>query len=88
MYIKNSKKNVYAIDTTNHYRSHASQGSDRKNVKSKNNRFSEAGYEYSTLCNLKEDDWSIPINIERVRSSDSKYSIGVKQILDAHSCGE
>ena len=34
----------------------------------------------------REDDWSIPINIQRVKSSDSKYSIGVKQILDAHSC--
>ena len=88
LYTKNSRRNVYAIDTTNHYRSCASKGRDRKNVRSKNNRFSEAGYEYSTLCNLKEDDWSIPVNIERVGSSDSKYAIGVKQILDAHSCGE
>ena len=88
LYTKNSRRNVYAIDTTNHYRLCASKGRDRKNVRSKNNRFSEAGYEYSTLCNLKEDDWSIPVNIERVGSGDNKYSIGVKQILDAHSCGE
>ena len=88
LYTRNSRRNVYAIDTTNHYRSSASKGRDRKNVRSKNNRFSEAGYEYSTLCNLKEDDWSIPVNIERVGSVDNKYAIGVKQILDAHSCGE
>ena len=88
LYTKNSRRNVYAIDTTNHYRSCASKGRDRKNVRSKNNKFSEAGYEYSTLCNLKEDDWSIPVNIERVGSGDNKYTIGVKQILDAHSCGE
>lgn len=40
------------------------------------------------MCNLKEDDWSIPVNIERVGSGDNKYTIGVRQILDAHSCGE
>jgi len=88
LYTKNSRRNVYAIDTTNHYRSYASKGRDRKNVRSKNNRLSEAGYEYSTLCNLKEDDWSIPVSIERVGSIDNKYDIGVRQILDAHSCGE
>ena len=88
LYTKNSRRNVYAIDTTNHYRSYASKGRDRKNVRSKNNRLSEAGYEYSTLCNLKDEDWSIPVNIERVGSGDNKYTIGVKQILDAHSCGE
>ncbi len=37
---------------------------------------------------LKEYDWSIPINIKRVGSSDNKYDIGLGQILDAHSCGE
>ena len=88
LYTKNSRRNIYAIDTTNHYRSYASKGLDRKNVRSKNNRLSEAGYEYSTLCNLKDEDWSIPVNIERVGSGDNKYTIGVKQILDAHSCGE
>lgn len=88
LYTKNSSRNVYALDTTNHYRSYASKGRDRKNVRSKNNRFSEPGYEYSALCNLKEDDWSIPVSIERVGSNDNKYDIGVRQILDAHACSE
>ncbi len=88
LYTKNSKRNIYALDTTNHYKSCASKGIDRKNVRSKNNKLSEAGYEYSVLCNLKERDWSIPINIKRVRSSDNKYDIDVGQMLNAHSCGE
>ena len=41
LYTKNSRRNIYAIDTTNHYRSYASKGLDRKNVRSKNNRLSE-----------------------------------------------
>lgn len=88
LYTKESKRNTYALDTTNHYRSYASKGIDRKNVRSKNNKLSEAGYEYSVLCNLKENAWSLPISIDRVGSSDNKYNIGVAQILDAHSCGE
>ena len=88
LYTRNSKRNVYALDTTNHYRSYSSKGIDRKNVRSKNNRLSEAGYEYSVLCNLKENDWSIPISIARVGSSDNKYDIGVSQILDTYSCKE
>ncbi len=85
---KNSKRNIYALDTTNHYRSCASKQNKRKNVRSKNNKLSETEYEYSVLCNLKEYNWSIPINIKRVGSSDNKYDIGVGQMLDAHSCGE
>ena len=60
--------NLYGLDTTNHYRLYASKGVDRKNVRSKNNRLSEPGYEYSVLCNLKENHWSIPVSIERVGS--------------------
>ncbi len=53
LYTKNSKRNISALDTTNHYRFCASKGIDRKNVRSKNNKLSETGYEYSVLCNLK-----------------------------------
>ncbi len=35
LYTKNSKKNIYALDTTNHYKSCASKGVDLKNVRSK-----------------------------------------------------
>ena len=88
LHTKDSKINLYGLDTTNHYRVYASKGVDRKNVRSKNNRLSEAGYEYSVLCNLKENHWSIPVSIERVGSSDNKYTVGVSQILDAHCAGE
>ncbi len=56
LYTKNSKRNIYALDTTNYYRFCVSKGVDRKNVRSKNNKLSEAGYEYTVLCNLKEHD--------------------------------
>ena len=63
------------------------KGLDRKNVRSKNNRLSEPGYEYSVLCNLKENHWSIPVSIERAgSSSDNKYAIAVSQILEAYCC--
>jgi len=88
LYTKDSSRNVYALDTTNHYRPHALKGVDRKNVRAKNNRFSEAGYEYSVLCNLKESGWSIPISINRVASHENKYTLGAQQVLDAHSCGD
>ena len=88
LYTKDSSRNVYALDTTNHYRSHASKGCDRKNVRAKNNRFSEPGYEYSVLCNLKEKSWAIPTNITRVGSQENKYTVGSQQVLDAHSCGD
>ena len=88
LYTKNSSRNVYALDTTNHYRSHASKGRDRKNVRSKNNLFSEPGYEYSVLCNLKEQGWAIPISAIRVGSQENKYILGVRQVLDAHSVGD
>ncbi len=88
LYTKDSSRNVYALDTTNHYRSHTAKGIDRKNVRAKNNRFSEPGYEYSVLCNLKEKSWAIPTNITRVGSQENKYTIGAQQILDAHSCGD
>jgi hypothetical protein len=57
-------------------------------VRSKNNRFSEAGYEYSILCNLKEKSWAIPISITRVNSQNNKYVIDVQQVIDAHFCGD
>ena len=60
---KGCNRNVYALDITNHYRSNAQKGRDRINVRSKNNRFSEPGYEYSVLCNLKEKSWAIPTSI-------------------------
>jgi hypothetical protein len=85
---KGCSRNVYALDITNHYRSNAQKGHDRVNVRSKNNRFSEPGYEYSVLCNLKEKSWAIPTSITRVNSQDNKYAIGVQQVIDAHSCGD
>ena len=87
-YAKGCSRNVYALDTTNHYRSNAQKGRDRVNVRSKNNRFSEPGYEYSVLCNLKEKSWAIPTSITRVSSQENKYAIGVQQVIDAHSCGD
>ena len=77
LHTKGCSRNVYALDITNHYRSNAQKGHDRVNVRSKNNRFSEPGYEYSVLCNLKEKSWAIPTSITRVNSQDNKYSIGV-----------
>ncbi|MDP5083595.1 MAG: hypothetical protein NWP61_05105, partial [Rickettsiaceae bacterium] len=50
LYSKGCDRNVYALDITNHYRSNSQKGRDRINVRSKNNRFSEPGYEYSVLC--------------------------------------
>ena len=88
IHTKDRTINLYGLDTTNHYRLYASKGVDRKNVRSKNNRLSEPGYEYSVLCNLKENHWSIPVSIERVGSSDNKYAIGVSQILEAHCAAE
>jgi hypothetical protein len=85
---KGCNRNVYALDITNHYRSSAQKGRDRINVRSKNNRFSEPGYEYSVLCNLKEKSWAIPTSITRVNSEENKYAIGVQQVIDAHSCGD
>ena len=52
LHTKDRNINLYGLDTTNHYRLYASKGVDRKNVRSKNNRLSEPGYEYSVLCNL------------------------------------
>lgn len=88
LHTKGCSRNVYALDITNHYRSNAQKGHDRVNVRSKNNRFSEPGYEYSVLCNLKEKSWAIPTSITRVNSQDNKYAIGVQQVIDAHSCGD
>lgn len=88
LYTKDNSRNVYALDTTNHYRPHALKGVDRKNVRAKNNRFSEPGYEYSVLCNLKETGWSVPISVNRVASHENKYTLGAQQVLDAHSCGD
>ena len=88
VYTKDSKVNVYALDTTNHYRSCSIKGEDRKNVRAKNNKFSEPGYEYSVLCNLQEKSWAIPISVERVSSIDNKYTLGAQQVLEAHSCGD
>ena len=88
LYSKGCNRNVYALDITNHYRSNSQKGRDRINVRSKNNRFSEPGYEYSVLCNLKEKSWAIPTSITRVNSEANKYAIGVQQVIDAHSCGE
>ena len=85
---KEKGKNVYAVDTTNHYRTRALKGIDRKNVRAKNNKFSEPGYEYSVLCHLKEKGWAIPVNISRVSSEDNKYTLAAKQVLNAHSYGD
>ena len=87
-YAKGCSRNVYALGITNHYRPNAQKGRDRVNVRSKNNRFSEPGYEYSVLCNLKEKSWAIPTSITRVNSQENKYAIGVQQVIDAHSCGD
>ncbi len=53
LYIKNNKRNIYALDTTNHYRSCVSKGGDQKNIRSNNNKLSEAGDEYSVLYKIK-----------------------------------
>ena len=85
---KNRTINPYAIDITPHYREGASKGRDRTLVRSGNNRYSKPGYEYSAVCAMRQDNWSLPVTIERVKSDANKYEVGANQILKAHSCGE
>ncbi len=85
---KNRTINPYAIDITPHYREGASKARDRTLVRSGNNRYSKPGYEYSTVCAMRQDNWSLPVNIERVKSDANKYEVGANQILKAHSYGD
>ena len=84
-YSEGKKRNIYALDTTNISKKSSKKAIDKKYVRGQNNKFSEPGYEYSTLCNLQGEGWALPVSTKRVKSYENKYDIGKAQIIDAHS---
>jgi hypothetical protein len=83
-YTEGKERNIYALDTTNRSKKNSKKATDKKYVRGQNNRFSEPGYEYSSLCNLQGEGWALPVSTKRVKSYENKYDVGKMQILDAH----